>query len=111
MIALHVTPVENLPSILSVGIRPAIGDRSVAAGETKPRVYLFPSREDCETALSTWLGDEFEDCPDDGLAILEVDITGLQLESDVAYEVSVAEDIEASRIVSVMNESWKVIAI
>ncbi len=104
---LHVTSAENLNSILSCGIKPEIGERSRATGESRPRVYFFPSREACDTALSTWLGDAFEDVvEEDGLVILEVDLAGLRIESDAPFELAVAEVIEPTRIISVMDESW-----
>lgn len=104
--AYHVTPVENLDSILRDGLRPVIGDRSLALGEPAPRIYLFPSRDDCDTALSSWLGDCFEDVEEDGLVILAVNVEGLALESEVEYELACTELIVPERIVDVLDEGW-----
>ena len=52
----HVTPARNLPSIQEKGLLPTIGERSLALGEGQEAVYLFPSREDVDNALSNWLG-------------------------------------------------------
>ncbi len=108
VLAYHVTPIESLMSIFQQGLIPAIGPRSAALGEGAPRVYLFPSRADCEAGLAGWLGDEF-DCDEVQLAILEIDITGVQLESDVGWEIAATELILPERVVSVMDESWMAI--
>jgi hypothetical protein len=87
-IAYHVTPAVNLNSILQDGLQPRIGERSADLGERLPRVYLFADEESCDTALSGWLGDSFEDIPEDGLLVLRVDVTDLTLEIEVGYEIS-----------------------
>lgn len=66
----HVTPVKNVASIMRTGLVPFIGECARACGETTPAVYLFGSREDVDTALMNWLGDEFDD--DVSLAVLQV---------------------------------------
>tara|TARA_Y100000780_G_scaffold223601_1_gene234111 strand:+ start:319 stop:693 length:375 start_codon:yes stop_codon:yes gene_type:complete len=105
--AYHVTLAENLTSILREGLQPRIGERSAALGEDVPRVYLFPSREDCETALSSWLGECFEDVEEHGLLILAIDVDGLTLDSDVGYEMTTSDTIEPARIASVFREDWE----
>lgn len=60
LILFHVTPKTNLPSILNTGLIPQVGERSEQLKE-EPGVFLFLSYEDCETALSQWLGEQFED--------------------------------------------------
>lgn len=102
--AFHVTPIENLPLILERGLEPQIGDRSVAMGEATRSVYLFPDLETCEDALTNWLGDCFEFEPENGLAILEIDVTGLTLESNAGFELACQETINPSRIVRVRDE-------
>lgn len=108
--AYHVTPVENLVSILERGLQPRIGERSAELGEQAPRVYLFSSRDACDNALANWLGECFDYLPEDGLVILEIDVTGLVLESAVEYELVCYEAITPSRIVDVMDEGWERIA-
>lgn len=89
----HVTPVENYNSIMVNGLVPQIGDRS-AGLETQPAVFLFPTEEDMDTALSSWLGNEFEDYAENELVSLEVLLPDTFVTySDVAYEVSVTEVI------------------
>lgn len=100
----HVTPAHNLESILIHGLQPAIGQRSAALGEQVYRIYLFTSLEACHEALSNWLGEAFEDEPDD-LAILEVDGRDLPLVSEAGYEVASAVAIETQRIVRVLDEA------
>jgi len=108
--AFHVTPIENLPSILERGLQPQIGDRSAALGEATPNIYLFPDLETCEDALANWLGDCFETEPENGLAILEIDVIGLTLDSNVGFELACQEPINPSRIVRVRDELWQEIA-
>lgn len=62
--AYHVTSSKNLPLILKEGLLPLVGERSIDIGEQVPRVYLFPTIDDMETALMNWLGewyDEYEE--------------------------------------------------
>ncbi len=101
--AYHVTPEENLPSIMEQGLRPSIGERSAELGETAERVYLFPSKEACEDALANWLGEQFDDGT---LVILEVDITGLAMESDVGFEAACREAIEPNRVQAIFDETF-----
>ena len=68
----HVTPIENLQSILQNGLEPRIGERSEELGEEVERIYLFHSKEDMEDALMNWLGEWFEDYLE--LVILELEI-------------------------------------
>lgn len=56
MTCYHVTKKENLPSILRNGLIPQIDERARDCGERCPYVFLFPSEEDKNTALSSWLG-------------------------------------------------------
>ncbi len=102
--AFHVTPIGNLALILERGLQPQIGDRSTEMGEATPSVYLFPDLETCEDALANWLGDCFETEPESELAILEIDVTGLTLESNVGFELACQEIINPSRIVCVRDE-------
>jgi hypothetical protein len=52
------------------GLVPSMGARSSEFGEPESRLYLFPSRDDAETAVSSWLGDSFDE--DEPLALLQV---------------------------------------
>jgi len=103
--AYHVTPVENWPAIESSGLIAQIGPRSRLL-EARPAVFLFPTIEDCDTALGQWLGDEFEDVPEDGLIILEVNVAGLPYQQSVEFEKEVLLDIPADRIGRVLGEDW-----
>lgn len=104
-VAYHVTPVENLDAILQTGLQPRIGERSVELGESVPRIYLFPDLESCDTALSSWLGDCFEDIPEDGLLVLQVDVAGMYLETEAGYEMTTMEAIPPSRILEIRCEN------
>ena len=86
----HVTPVGNLESIMRMGLVPVVGDRASACGECAPRVYLFGHREDVDTALVSWLGDEFDD--DIALAVLQVECDSA-VRGDVEYEYVCFETI------------------
>ena len=91
----HVTPVCNLGSIMRFGLVPVIGKRSRACGEGIAGVYLFSSREDVDTALVNWLGDEFED--DIALAVLKVECENV-VPGDVAYEFVCFETVVPENI-------------
>ena len=86
----HVTPIGNLESIMRFGLVPVIGKRSRACGESIAGVYLFSSREDVDTALMSWLGDEFDDDVD--LAVLRVECDSA-VRGDVEYEYVCFETI------------------
>lgn len=104
--AYHVTLISNLPSILKFGIMPTIGDRSQLYGERTPRVYLFPTKEDCDTALEQWLGEQYEDVPDNSLAIIKVSLeNSAAVSSDVEYEIALDQTIHPDRILNVTNEN------
>lgn len=64
----HVTPIENLQSILREGLIPGRGPRSLAVGEEADRVHLFSSFADLQNA--DWLWDEFEE--EQSLGLLHV---------------------------------------
>ncbi|MFG6083410.1 hypothetical protein ACEUZ9_004670 [Paracoccus litorisediminis] len=66
----HVTPKENLTSILKDGLIPAIGPRSEDCGEDTPAVHLFSTFGDLEDAQ--WLWDAFDE--DDQLALVHASV-------------------------------------
>lgn len=66
----HITPIDNVESILKEGLQPRIGERSRAIGEEIPAVYLFSSVDAFLDAQ--WIGDVFDE--DAKLAILHVAI-------------------------------------
>lgn len=100
--AYHVTPSENLESILADGLIPAIGLRSADFGETDNAIYLFPDENALNDGLGNWLGECFED--DEQLAILRVDIEGLETISEVEWEIKCYSGIRAERIQFVRND-------
>ena len=95
----HTTLNSNKKSILENGLIPAIGERSIQLGESIEKVYLFNSLDDLDSALSSWLGDSFNES--DVLATFEVtlDITrpGLNFNLDT-FETSSTTIIEKSTI-------------
>lgn len=99
----HVTPTDNLTSVLQFGLVPQIGDRSTLLGENSKNIYLFTSAEACETALMNWLGDEFEDVE---LVVLELDECGISGDSSAGYELVCPHNIPAHRIKRVLDENF-----
>lgn len=80
---------------------PAIGDRSDAAEEPVPRVFLFGSRQDVNDALGNWLGEEFEDY-DGALLVIELE-TPLAAEptfpdAEESWEWSTTEAVPADAL-------------
>lgn len=103
----HVTPAENLPSIIASGLVPRIGERSASFGEVSKGVYLFTSAEACESALMNWLGDEFEEAKLVVLEFNEADISG---DAPARYELVCLHTIPADRIVRVLDENLTPVA-
>ena len=98
----HVTPTKNLRSIMKNGLRPQIGDRSVKLHGEENGIFLFPTLDDVEDAVSNWLGDEFDE--DEDLTLLAIDVSGLPLvDSNAGYEKIAKTAISPDRI-SVSNE-------
>ena len=97
-VAYHVTPTRNLRSIMKNGLRPQIGDRSSQLDGEVEGIFLFPSLNDVEAAVSSWLGDEFDE--DEELSLLAVDITGLEdnIVQGADYETIVNTTISPDRI-------------
>lgn len=56
----HVSEKQNLDSIMKKGLVPQIGERSQENNE-EAAVFLFPTKDDMDTALSQWLGEWYED--------------------------------------------------
>ena len=110
----HVTPVENIPSILEHGLLPRIGENSADFGETIPAVFCFPTLQDCDTALGQWLGEIFmgegEDDEDEGIELVIIEIKPKELpdRSDVPFEVAFHRAIPPSEISRVLNEDYTV---
>lgn len=78
------------------GLVPKIGERSAELGEMKQAVYLFPDEISMTDALGNWLGECFEDF--DNLAVLQVDLTGAELHSEVEWEIQCMSKIGAEKI-------------
>lgn len=78
------------------GLVPSIGVRSAEFGEVKQAIYLFPDEIAMTDALGNWLGECFEEF--DNLAVLQVDITGAELYSDVEWEIQCISNIGAEKI-------------
>lgn len=57
------------------GLVPQIGERSESFGETMERIYLFPDIQAMETALSSWLGIEFENEYGENVELCSLEIT------------------------------------
>lgn len=50
----HITETFNIPEILKNGLIPQLGPRAIAAGETKPSIWLLSSMEDVTNAIEIW---------------------------------------------------------
>lgn len=99
----HVTPMENVQNIMEHGLVPQIGERSGAQGEEAPAIYLFPTMDDMDNALSNWLGEWFEDTygPDVELAIVKAFLPPdiyVHYALSVAYECYVTEPIPSRHL-------------
>lgn len=108
----HVTPVENLQSILGNGLQPQIGERSKQCGEETKAIYLFHSLEDVDNALSNWLGECFPE--DIDLAILQIDvpdgfpvITEKDSNGDDFFESICLEPIPVDYISAIYDETYQ----
>lgn len=102
----HVTTLDSLDAIRSSGLEPRIGPRSEELGEPEPAIYLFPSLEDVETALSNWLGEWFED--DVSLVVLEIDLLGVQAtQATGQFEITTPEALAPHRILGVLDENLR----
>jgi len=100
----HVTPTSNLESIIKNGLQPSIGERSLDRGENEQRIYLFTSKQACEDALSTWLGECFENEEPEFLTILEIDPAGITGISEASFEIACCHIISASFIIAIYDE-------
>lgn len=90
MIFYHVTLKSNLDNILKNGLIPQIGTLSQAANETMNRIYLFPTIDDMDTALSSWLGEAIDNTFGEttGCCSLRIDLPDNfpVIQEDVPYE-------------------------
>lgn len=66
----HVTPKENLSSVMKYGLIPQVGERSKELNEGKA-VFLFPTEADMEDALQNWLSD----CFNEDVKLVSLEIT------------------------------------
>lgn len=99
----HVTPMENVQNIMEHGLVPKIGERSGAQGEETPAIYLFPTMDDMDNALSNWLGEWFEDAygPDVEFAIVKAFLPPdiyVHYDLSAAYECYVTEPIPSRHL-------------
>lgn len=103
----HVTDVRNLDSILQDGLVPQIGPLSKQlgdTGETAPAIFLFTSDEACRDAMSSWLGEAFDELDEEKgkesrHVILRVELDDDYSDDDgVFYEKAVYKRIPPDRI-------------
>lgn len=104
----HVTPSDNLDSILAKGLIPSIGPRSAELGELEPRIYLFRNLDDVETALTNWMADAFDE--NEELVVIEIDPgehdSKHLIDFEDQFEIVSLAVIEPSRICRVLDESF-----
>lgn len=99
----HVTPSDNVASILNEGLRPMIGPRSAEIGEWDEQIYCFTSRDAAEDGVMNWLGDEIGDGP---ISLLVIDASTLAVDVDTvcsAWEARVKTLIPPSLILDVIS--------
>ncbi len=78
------------------GLIPQIGERSALIGESEG-IFLFPSKEDMNTALEQWLLEEFDE--DEPLIVLKVFLPeNFPLEESVEYEKISRQKIDSQYI-------------
>ena len=82
--AFHVTPAENLPSIMRNGLEPRIGPRSEDLGEKYKAIYLFPNVEAMENALANCMAEAFDD---ETLAVIHVSLPSGTFQHNTGYEI------------------------
>lgn len=94
----HITPSENLSSILRKGLIPQKGERTRKILDEKAAIYCFPDKNSMEDAVMNWLGDEFDE--DESLALLEIDTTGLEgnVTGGAKYEIAITSVIPSKNI-------------
>ena len=97
----HVTPKENIHSILEDGIISHSGERSSQIGDSG--VFLFPSQADMEDALMNWLGDELEEVEELLYLVIELP-EDWEFTSDVEFEVRSNDSISPEYIVDILDE-------
>jgi hypothetical protein len=68
----HVTEKSDLQDILTQGLVPKLGPRSIEAGESNPAIFLFPDIEDMDNALMNWMGECWDEDDDTELVALEI---------------------------------------
>jgi len=94
MLALHVTPRTNLPSIRLNGLVPQAGPRASQLNE-QPGIWLFPDWQALDDAQ--WLWDLFPE--DEALAIIAVDLGACpHVPTEVGYEVVIRHQIAPAAI-------------
>lgn len=92
----HVTPAQNVKSILATGLLPQIGNYARQMGETTASIWLFSDIDDCLEMTEAWLIPVYGD----DLTILEVTLPDdFPLEyTGSDYEVFVVKPISADHI-------------
>jgi hypothetical protein len=98
LIGYHVTAAEKLSSILAHGLVPDIGLHSENMGETTPAVYLFPSFEAIENALSNWLGEQLEDIEKVILLKVVIPADAVIQKDSAGFEIVILTPIPANNI-------------
>lgn len=89
----HVTALKNLESIMTKGLMPFKGERSLKFGEPVEAIFLFKDRISAEEAIMNWLGEEFPE--EESICLLEVDTSAYQEINSIAeFELMVFSNIK-----------------
>jgi hypothetical protein len=98
--AFHITYKKNLQSILKIGLLPKIPKDYE---QEQKGIYLFPTFNDAENALGSWLEDRIDENED--LIALEIDITDLNpyITQSVEWELICSIPIKPNRILKYID--------
>ena len=100
----HVTLKENYDKIMVEGLIPQIGERANDYGEDIERIYLFPSEDDMNTALSSWLGECFDEDVELCSLLITLPDNFPITDGEVEYEAYSYEKIEPKYITYLRDE-------
>lgn len=111
MIGYHVTSADDYRNHISKqGLVPKLGVRSFMIQEHERRIYFFPTMDALEDGIMNWLGDALEDSGVSEIAILKVDLSGIDVyktfsDSGNSWEIFTIETVPPDKITLIRYES------
>lgn len=100
----HVTPAQNIDSILKDGLIPQIGARSALAND-RCAIYLFKGRNSVDNAMMNWFCDEFDE--DETFALFKINRNALDkgyAYSEVEWELAYTKTIPPAAITLISTD-------